>query len=117
MSRWIRVPVRFTPLPAHGADDYEVGLKFNIPVIMPVDDDGTFMQGGGPWAGKDAVASNEDIIAWLDEDNALIAREDITHSYPHCWRCKNPVILPRDHAMVRLHGQDGFARKGARANR
>lgn len=79
--------------PGHGADDYEVGLKFNIPVIMPVDDDGTFMQGGGPWAGKDAVASNEDIIAWLDEDNALIAREDITHSYPHCWRCKNPVIF------------------------
>lgn len=48
---------------------------------------------GGPWAGKDAVGSNEDIIAWLDEDNALIAREDITHSYPHCWRCKNPVIF------------------------
>ena len=62
--------------PGHGADDYEVGLKFNIPVLMPVDDDGKFMQGGGPWAGKDAVESNEDIIAWLDEDNALIAREE-----------------------------------------
>ena len=79
--------------PGHGADDYEVGLKFNIPVLMPVDDDGKFMQGGGPWAGKDAVESNEDIIAWLDEDNALIAREDISHSYPHCWRCKRPVIF------------------------
>ena len=79
--------------PGHGADDYEVGQKFNIPVLMPVDDDGVFMQGGGPWAGKDAVGSNEDIIAWLDEDNALIAREDMTHSYPHCWRCKNPVIF------------------------
>lgn len=79
--------------PGHGADDYEVGQKFNIPVLMPVDDDGKFMQGGGPWAGKDAVESNEDIIAWLDEDNALIAREDFSHSYPHCWRCKNPVIF------------------------
>ena len=79
--------------PGHGADDYEVGLKFNVPVLMPVDDDGKFMQGGGPWAGKDAVESNEDIIAWLDEDNALIAREDISHSYPHCWRCKRPVIF------------------------
>ena len=40
-----------------------------------------------------SVESNEDIIAWLDEDNALIAREDISHSYPHCWRCKRPVIF------------------------
>ena len=79
--------------PGHGADDYEVGLKFNIPVLMPVDDDGKFTQGGGPWAGRDAVASNEDIIKWLDEDGALIAREDISHSYPHCWRCKRPVIF------------------------
>ncbi len=79
--------------PGHGADDYEVGLKFNIPVLMPVDDDGKFTEGGGPWAGKDAVGSNEEIIAWLDEDGSLIAREDMSHSYPHCWRCKRPVIF------------------------
>ena len=79
--------------PGHGADDYEVGLKFNIPVLMPVDDDGKFTEGGGPWASKDAVGSNEDIIKWLDDDGSLIAREDIEHSYPHCWRCKRPVIF------------------------
>ncbi len=79
--------------PGHGADDYEVGRKFNIPVLMPVDDDGKFTEGGGPWAGQDAVGSNADIIKWLDEDGSLIAREDISHSYPHCWRCKRPVIF------------------------
>lgn len=59
--------------------------------------------GGGP-GGQDARSeSNEDIIAWLDEDNALIAREDISHSYPHCWRCKRRSS-PRDHAVVRFDG-------------
>ncbi len=79
--------------PGHGADDYEVGQKFNIPVLMPVDDDGKFTEGGGPWAGQDAVGSNAEIIKWLDEDGSLIAREDMVHSYPHCWRCKRPVIF------------------------
>ncbi len=84
--------------PGHGVDDYNAGMKFDIPVIMPVDDDGKFYVGdtfgyGGPWGGMDVNEANPQIIKWLDERGMLILHEDIDHSYPHCWRCHEPVIF------------------------
>ena len=84
--------------PGHGVDDYLVGMKFNIPVVMPVDDDGCFYRGdelgtGGPWSGMEVNEANPKIIEWLRERGTLILHEDINHSYPHCWRCKQPVIF------------------------
>ena len=84
--------------PGHGVDDYLVGMKFNIPVVMPVDDDGCFYKGdelgtGGPWSGLEVNEANPKIIEWLRERGTLILHEDINHSYPHCWRCKQPVIF------------------------
>ena len=84
--------------PGHGVDDYLVGMKFNIPVVMPVDDDGRFYKGdelgtGGPWSGMEVNEANSKIIEWLRERGTLILHEDINHSYPHCWRCKQPVIF------------------------
>ncbi len=84
--------------PGHGVDDYIAGMRFDIPVIMPVDDDGRFYRGegigtGGPWGGMEVSEANPEIIEWLRERGTLILYEDITHSYPHCWRCKNPVIF------------------------
>ena len=84
--------------PGHGVDDYLAAMNFDIPVVMPVDDDGRFYRGdglgtGGPWGGMGVVEANPKIIEWLRERNTLILHEDITHSYPHCWRCKNPVIF------------------------
>ncbi len=84
--------------PGHGVDDYLAGMRFDIPVIMPVDDDGRFYKGegigtGGPWGGMEVNEANPKIIEWLDERGALILHEDMSHSYPHCWRCKNPVIF------------------------
>uniref|UniRef100_UPI003A900419 isoleucine--tRNA ligase n=1 Tax=Ellagibacter isourolithinifaciens TaxID=2137581 RepID=UPI003A900419 len=84
--------------PGHGVDDYLVGMKFNIPVVMPVDDDGRFYKGdelgtGGPWSGMEVNEANPKIIEWLRERGTLILHEDINHSYPHCWRCKQPVIF------------------------
>ncbi|WP_455138428.1 isoleucine--tRNA ligase [Thermophilibacter sp.] len=84
--------------PGHGADDYIAGQRFNIPTVMPVDDDGRFFVGdgmgtGGPWGGMDVNEANPKIIAWLEERGTLILHEDISHSYPHCWRCKEPVIF------------------------
>ncbi len=84
--------------PGHGADDYIAGQKFGIPTVMPVDDDGRFFVGdgmgtGGPWGGMDVNEANPKIIAWLEERGTLILHEDISHSYPHCWRCKEPVIF------------------------
>ncbi len=84
--------------PGHGVDDYLAGMKFDVPVIMPVDDDGVFYVGegigtGGPFSGMEVNEANPKIIAWLEERGTLIMHEDMAHSYPHCWRCKNPVIF------------------------
>ncbi|WP_035433637.1 isoleucine--tRNA ligase [Atopobium sp. oral taxon 199] len=84
--------------PGHGVDDYNAGVKFDIPQTMPVDDDGHFFTGegpgtGGPFSGMEVNEANPVIVEWLRERGVLILAEDITHSYPHCWRCKNPVIF------------------------
>ncbi len=79
--------------PGHGQDDYLVGLEFDIPILMPVDDNGVLTDEAGIFAGLDVNAANPKIIEWLSEQGTLIAREDINHSYPHCWRCHEPVIF------------------------
>lgn len=84
--------------PGHGVDDYYTGMRCNLPIIMPVDDDGHFYAGdglgtGGPFSGMDTDEANPHIIEFLRERGTLIAEKKINHSYPHCWRCKNPVIF------------------------
>lgn len=84
--------------PGHGVDDYYTGMRCNLPIIMPVDDDGHFYAGdglgtGGPFSGMDTDEANPHIIEFLRERGALVAEKKINHSYPHCWRCKNPVIF------------------------
>ncbi len=79
--------------PGHGADDFETGMRFGLPILNPVDGAGHFLADAGPYAGLEIFAANERIIADLAASGALVCREDYTHSYPHCWRCKNPVIF------------------------
>ena len=79
--------------PGHGEDDYLVGQKYNLPTVMPVTDDGSFDAGGGPFEGQKVWDANPKIIEWLDEKGSLLASKKITHSYPHCWRCHEPVIF------------------------
>ncbi len=84
--------------PGHGMDDYIAGVRMGVPVVMPVDDDGRFYEGtglgsGGPWSGLEVNEANPKIISWLEERGSLILHEDMSHSYPHCWRCKKPVIF------------------------
>ncbi len=79
--------------PGHGQDDYLVAMKYHLPLLMPVDDNGVFDEGGGPFAGLDVDTANPAIIVWLREQNTLVAEKKITHSYPHCWRCHEPVIF------------------------
>ena len=78
--------------PGHGADDFETGLRFGLPTLSPVDASGRFTADAGPYAGEKIFAANDRIIADLAANGALFARNDFTHSYPHCWRCKNPVV-------------------------
>ncbi|MCI1665443.1 MAG: isoleucine--tRNA ligase [Atopobiaceae bacterium] len=84
--------------PGHGVDDYNAGIRFGLPIVMPVDDDGRFYEGdemgtGGPFSGMDTDEANPHVIEFLKERGTLVAKLDITHSYPHCWRCKRPVIF------------------------
>ena len=79
--------------PGHGQDDYLVGLEFDLPILMPVDDNGVLTDEAGPFAGLDVDEANPRIIEWLREQGVLVAHVDIVHSYPHCWRCHQPVIF------------------------
>ncbi len=79
--------------PGHGDDDYKAGLKHNLDIYSPVNSDGTFDKSVGKYAGKKVFEANEDIIKDIEEAGMLIKRVDIKHSYPHCWRCKAPVIF------------------------
>lgn len=79
--------------PGHGQDDYLVGLEFDIPLLMPVDDNGVLTEEAGSFAGLSVMDANPKIIEWLREQGTLIASLEIEHSYPHCWRCHEPVIF------------------------
>ncbi len=79
--------------PGHGQDDYLVGLEFDLPLLMPVDDNGVLTAEAGPFAGLDVFDANPAIIRWLSEQGTLVAQKTINHSYPTCWRCHEPVIF------------------------
>jgi len=79
--------------PGHGQEDYETGLKYGLPVLMPVNDRGVFTEEGGPFAGQHVFKANDHIVADLKARGLLILSENVAHSYPHCWRCKKPIIF------------------------
>ncbi len=79
--------------PGHGQDDYITGRKYNLPVIMPVGDNGKFTAEAGEFEGLDVNDANKPIIEKLCSEKTLLYCEEITHSYPHCWRCKSAIIF------------------------
>ncbi len=79
--------------PGHGQDDYLVALEFDVPLLMPVDDNGVLTDEAGRFSGLSVDDANPAIIAWLKEQGTLVAEKKILHSYPHCWRCHEPVIF------------------------
>ena len=78
--------------PAFGQDDYEVGRKYNLPVINPVAEDGTYKE--GPWASRFVMDKDLEIeiIKYLKENDKLFKKEKLNHNYPHCWRCSTPLL-------------------------
>jgi isoleucyl-tRNA synthetase len=79
--------------PGHGQADYLTGKKYNLPMIMPVDPKGVFDKTCGEFSGLSVHKANPKIIERLRKDKMLLSAENITHSYPHCWRCKEPIIF------------------------
>ncbi len=78
--------------PAFGQDDYEVGLKYDLPVLNPVDESGCYTD--GPWKGRLVVDSDLEleIIKYLASEDKLFKKQKMEHNYPHCWRCKTPLV-------------------------
>ncbi|HVR86985.1 MAG TPA: isoleucine--tRNA ligase, partial [Planctomycetota bacterium] len=79
--------------PGHGAEDYETGLKYKLPVLSPVDEGGHFTAEAPGFVGKQVFAANPDVIEALRHSGRLLSSEEFTHDYPCCWRCKKPVIF------------------------
>jgi len=78
--------------PAHGLEDYESGRKYDLPDITPIDDRGYMTSEAGMFEGLYYEKAADAILEHLKETGALFASEKMIHSYPHCWRCKQPVI-------------------------
>jgi isoleucyl-tRNA synthetase len=79
--------------PGHGAEDYETGLKYKLPVLSPVDDGGIFTADAPGYAGQQVFEANPKIVEDLKKTGVLVHPENKDHEYPHCWRCKQPVIF------------------------
>ena len=79
--------------PGFGADDYQTCKRYGMEMVVPVDDRGRHTDYAGKYAGLSTDESNPVILADMRESGALFASEDIVHSYPHCWRCKHPIIF------------------------
>jgi isoleucyl-tRNA synthetase len=79
--------------PGHGADDFYSGQKYGLEIYAPLDDRGVYQEGLPEYKGKDIFTANPIIVKLLKDRGALLGHHDYKHSYPHCWRCHNPVIF------------------------
>ena len=79
--------------PGHGAEDFLTGQKYGLETYAPLDDDGVFLEGLPEYKGKDVFTANPIIVELLRSRGALLSATGYKHSYPHCWRCHNPVIF------------------------
>jgi isoleucyl-tRNA synthetase len=97
--------------PGHGQEDYLTGKRCGLPTIMPVNARGKFDATAGEFSGMEVIKANNPIIEKLKLLGKLVHAEEITHSYPHCWRCKRPIIfratdqyfMKIDHKDLRTH--------------
>ncbi|HXW84800.1 MAG TPA: class I tRNA ligase family protein, partial [Candidatus Binataceae bacterium] len=79
--------------PGHGYEDFVIGAKYQLAPYTPVDDAGNFTGEVAEWAGRNVFKSNAAIVEHLRAHHALVHAQTLAHQYPHCWRCKNPLIF------------------------
>jgi len=78
--------------PAYGEADAAACQAAGIPIVLTIDEQGKYLPLVTDWAGEHVFEANKHIIKRLRDEGALVRRQDYTHSYPHCWRCRNPLI-------------------------
>ncbi|GAU78714.1 isoleucine--tRNA ligase [Fusibacter sp. 3D3] len=76
--------------PAFGEDDYNTGVRYDLPVLQPVDEEGKYTL--TPWKGQFVMDADPEIVNWLAEQHILYRKQKMEHNYPHCWRCKTPLL-------------------------
>ncbi len=79
--------------PGHGQEDYLTGIKYGLDIYTPVDEQGRFTSDVAKYAGQNVFKANKAITEDMKKDGSLLKEGELAHSYPHCWRCKNPVIF------------------------
>ncbi|MDR1044547.1 MAG: isoleucine--tRNA ligase [Candidatus Adiutrix sp.] len=101
--------------PGHGREDYESGLAHNLPLLSPLDDEARYTGEVPEWEGRPVLAANQAIVEHLGNIGALLAEEKIEHQYPHCWRCKKPVVFRSTPQWFISMDQTGLRRKALAA--
>ncbi|MBN2041201.1 MAG: isoleucine--tRNA ligase [Spirochaetes bacterium] len=101
--------------PGHGQEDYVIGLEYNLEAYSPVDDQGRYTEDFPEMKGINVFDANPKVIELLKEKNALIFTADIEHSYPHCWRCKKPLIFRATEQWFLKIDHDNMREKGLKA--
>jgi isoleucyl-tRNA synthetase len=103
--------------PGHGEDDYDLGRAHGLRIYNPVDDDGRFVADVPHFAGQTVWEANPRIIAHLRQVGALVAEAPLTHTYPHCWRCKNPTLFRATEQWFIALDKDGLRQRALDAIR
>lgn len=99
--------------PGHGQEDYEVGLRYGLPIFAPMDHTGRFTDEAGEFAGIRYDKGNKVVTQALQENGALMSLSFITHPYPHCWRCKEPIVFRATEQW--FASVDGFRKEALQA--
>ncbi len=101
--------------PGHGQEDYDSGRKYGLKPYSPVDDNGRFTQEVPEFAGQKVWEANAGIIELLRQKGKLLGAEEVTHSYPHCWRCKKPIIFRATEQWFISMEENGLRKKALEA--
>ncbi len=97
--------------PGHGEDDFRAGKQWKLETFCPVDEKGCYTKDAGVFEGMHVFEANPLMVKKLDELGALIKEQEITHSYPHCWRCHNPIIFRATEQWFMSIDKDGLRGK------
>lgn len=97
--------------PGHGEDDFRAGKQWGLETFCPVDEKGCYTKDAGVFEGMHVFEANPLMVKKLDELGALIKEQTITHSYPHCWRCHNPIIFRATEQWFMSIDKDGLREK------